>query len=468
MQKRGVIIGVAALVLLLGMYAALREPPKAQLTSAYTLEKVEGLARIEITPPAANSGAPALISLERREDGWWMVQPVEAPLKEDLRRDLDGAFGRTIKADDLKISQERAADYLLDDPQAARVKLFTRGAPAPHAELQIGKQMTVESTRALRTFVKPVGDPNIYRLQAGISFLREPDPSNWRSEHVLKIAPDTITRVTIAAPGQPAAALKRAADRWTMEQPEPGLRLEEATLNDLSSALEIVTATAFFDGKQPAEVGLTAEATTTLTIEHAGQTTTLSLAPRAATEPGKEGTWALQIKGAPSPYEVSKATGDRLTPSLESLRSLTIKPLERDKLKRVVYASGVTLEKIGESWQLVAPQKKAALDATMVDSALTFITNIRVMRRDTQTTAQQAGLTPDAKPDVVRIESTDGVTELLLGRIVDTKEQHRWAKLSDSPDVFIIDKYNIKRLSPPVEEWTTTAPPSKEEFDPEP
>lgn len=455
MQKKGVLIGVVALLVLTGIYLAIRPTPQTQLTSAYTLTKVDGLDRIEITPPAASQGAPDLIRLERREDGWWLTAPVEAYVREGLQRELEATLGRTIKADDLTLAPERADDALLGEQQAARLKLFTRGAPAPSVELWVGKQLVIESTRALRTYVKPQGDTKIYRLQGGLGFVREPSIERWRSDGIFK-GSGLLTGVTLTRPGQPPLQLKLVDKVWTMEQPDPALRLEETTLGELESALQDLTATGYLDGKKPEEVGLGADAIT-LAATYGDKTTTFKLAEIPADKPDKEPTWAIQREGLPGLYIISKAVGERLTPTLDRLRTLSIRPIPRASLTRIVYASGVTLAKVGDQWELVAPQKKAALDPAMVDSALIFLSNIRAMRRAPEISAADAGFGPTDKPDVVRLETTTGTIELLLGKVVDPKESHRYAKLRDADDIFLIDKYTTRRLAPAVEEWTTTA-----------
>jgi hypothetical protein len=458
MQKKIVLGGLVVLVALLAIWVMIRQEPKTEIKSAYTLDKVEGLHRIEITPSPDAKGAPALIALERREDGWWLVQPVEAPVSERLRRELEQTFTRTIKADDLTIGQDKAKDYLLDEGQQVRLKLFTRGAPAPYAELLVGKQIVIESTRALRTFIKPVGASSIYRLQAGLAFVREPNVSGWRSDEVLAIQSSTVTGLTIAHPGQPAAELKREGEVWSMAEPEAGMRLELPVVNDLVNALGNLRATGFIDDKRPEELGLTPDKAIRVAITH-GQTTTLLLAPQPPAEAGREGTWAVQIEGKPAVYVLSKAVGDRLTPTVEGLRSLTLRPIPRETIKRVVYASGVTLEKIGESWQLVAPERRDKLDPAMVDSALAFLADVRAMRRAPEISLKDAGLHNTAKLDVTRLETTTGeVVEILLGGVLDPKESHRYARLRDSQEIFVIDKYTARRLAPNVSEWTTTAP----------
>jgi hypothetical protein len=460
------VVGVITLGVLLFVYRAMQHEPAHSLESAYTLKMIEELERIEIEPPKGIDGAQRLL-LERREDGWWLREPVQAPVSRERRAALDEAFGKKVRADDLEIPKERAAEFMVDPEQGARVKLYARGEETPRVELLVGRQKVIESTGAVRTFIKPVGARGIYRLQVSLAFARDPVVANWRSKDVVSIPRAEVRRLVVEHRGQAPIELVREGGEWRAAAPEPGMPLEDSVMTVMLRALEDLDAVGFLDGQTPETIALSEAAPHTLTVEHGeGQRTVLRLSELPVREQGKEGTWAAQVEGRGYVYEIMRYHGEQLAPQLTSLRSLTMKSFKRAELERISYASGVVLKRRGDSWQMIAPEALEQIDANQVDSALTMLTSLRAFRHvEDSVTEEAAGLSEAAKPDRVTIKTSNGEVILWLGGVESEAQGTRYARFNEAgARIFVLSGASAKRLYPSVDEWRVAAPLEKDQM----
>lgn len=448
-MNKKLIAAVAVLVALLGIYLAIRKDPQRTVRADYTAGPIEGLTRVEITPAAEappgakNTGGevPDRIVFARRGDAWWITEPVESPLRDGLAEQLDGLFTKEVRADDLRIPADRAAEYQLTDALATRVALFAGDTKA--LELLVGKQITVERTRAQRTFVKPAGEDRIYRLQAGLGFLNQRDPKSARSKKILDLKSDDVDKITVTHAGQPPLTLSRGEEgEWQLEG--DAMRVEQSAANALEGALRNLQAQAIVDDADPKALGLEPPQ---VTLTAGGQTLHLGASEDQA-------KFYARRADLPIVYELSRFKHQRLTPTRERLRDLTVRPLERDDIVAIDFAGedAVRLERDGEVWKMTAPREVARVDPVQLTGTLDFISKIRASRYVEPDLAAQ-GLDAASKPERVVIHMKDGSEHvLLLGgkRDIDPegKNYERWAKFADGDEVFVFSKYTQRRFSP--------------------
>lgn len=436
-MKQRLIGGVVVMTGLLAAYLMMREPPQETVRSPLTLPAVAEIARVEVVP----AGAKDRLVMERREDGWWLTKPVEAKLLEGKVREIEGAFSRAIRTDDLKIAESKAADYRVTEEAATRVQVFPKGAADPAIDLLVGKRIKVPSTKAERTFVRVPGKPKIHRLQASLAFLHDRDASAWRTKQIVMADAKAATSVVLERAGGQAIELVKQGESWEMKRPVAGMALEEASVTALVSSALMLVASGFPKkapealGLNPPQVKLTVGVGEATRVVHLGEV---------------EGKFYAQVPGRADVYEITGYTGRRVMPGVLGLKRLVPREIPRAEITSVAFAGeGVTLVKRGDAWEMTAPKKAKELDPTQLEATWTFLEKLRVARYVTPEPGKQ-GLEGSTERVVI---GTKGGTKhvLVLGSVFGEKKE-RYAKFEGAPEVFVLPKNIAKRLGPRVED----------------
>lgn len=431
-MKKGTIIALAALVLVLVAFFLTRPDVKTTVEPPYVVKHVADLGRIELTRP------DGVVVLEQSEAGWALSKPIGAPLAESVVADLNAAFGSDIKTDDLKVSSDKAADYELTD-KGVKVTLFAAGASGPTTEFTVGKELKIEGTNARRTFI--LNDKGrAFRAQAALDFLRKP-VDELRSRNILTADRDRITKLQVTR-GESVVVLEKR-DGWKMTAPQADMPLETSVVEGAVTSLARLRAMAFADSRKPEEIGLSPPM---FVIEAEAGSATLKL------ELGQSGEdWFARIPGEPFIYQVSPSTGMNLALDATKLRDRV--PLRIAEIEAVEFAGAdrAFVSRTGESWSMVRPSKHSVPDDKMA-SRLTALEALRVNRYVDMDLAA-AGLSSAKERVVVR---GGGVKhELILGAQVEDT-QDRYARWDGLPFVFVLPKFIVDRLSPSVDELTKT------------
>lgn len=433
-MKKSTIIALVIFGVLVAVYLGLRDTPETSVPTPYSIAAVEGLSQIEVSRADGESGE---IVLEKGPDTWTMTQPVESPLDEKVVESINEVFSSRIATDDLGLSEDKLAEYELDDDGGVDVALFSAGSE-PDATFRVGKEMTVEATRARRSFIR-ADDGAIYRARKSLEFLRKP-ASELRSRLIFSADRAGFESISIKR-GDETLLLKKdsEADSWSLS--ESPVELERASVTGLVSTLSNLKATGFADGVTEAEVGLD-EPDAVITTKPGEETLNLSVSLH-------EGTYYVKKHKSDFIYEVAEHVGKRLNATLNDLRSKTPVKIEKESIRSVQFAGDdkVALRKSGDEWQMTAPQRKTLADSA-VASHIGAVASLRVVRFE-DTEPAEAGLTGG---DRVVVETEGGRRTLLVGDEIDPDRGERFAMWQDDELVFVISKSQYSRLTPSADD----------------
>lgn len=432
-MKKGTIIALVALILVLVAFFATRKEVKTTVEAPYVLKAVSGLGRIELTRGSE------LVVLEEVGGSWTMTKPVNAPLAEPIVAQLKEVFATDIKTDDIRVSEKKAADLELADT-GTKVALYGANASGPAVAFTLGKEITVEGTNVRRSFIM-TDKSRIFRLQRSLDFLRKP-VSDLRSKVITTADSTKVSELKVTQGGQDVV-LTRTDDVWTMVSPEAGMPLEKAVIEAAVSSLSNLRALEFADDRKPAEVGL--EPPSAVLEAKVGEST-LKL------ELGKSGAdWFVRMSGEPFIYKVAAAVGENLALTAFKVRNRI--PLEIMDIQSVEFSGDekAIVSRTGETWMMVRPTKKAVPDEK-ISLRTTALGSLRVARF-AEVTLAEAGL--DKTKDRIVVRAKSGKYELLLGDKVEGTED-RYAKWATVPHVFVLQKYMVERLTPTVKDLTET------------
>lgn len=469
-MNRGTLVAVVVLIVLVGVFFVSREDTPQYEESPLTVKKVEGLSRIEIEPPSggqgdseedsAKDGASERIVLEKREDEWWLVEPVESPTSDSTVRTIESELASTFDSDDLQIdaSEENKKNYDLQEGTRARIRLYGAESDEPAVDLYVGKQISVDQTDAERTFLQEPGGDQIYRGSAAIGEFVRQSADEFRSKSISDFSKDDVTRVEWQYEDGLTMVLEREEESWKLVRPQVEWELDESAVDGVTGSLATMTAAGFADDSEPSEVGLeppTAVLKASVGSKsgddaggEGGEDRTVEFLV-GSTEAGDDSaTYYVKRADKPYMYEVPKFDGTKLLSRLGDLRSKTPRAFDREALTEVRFAGeeSVVVRKEDGNWTLVEPELDEELNESKLNSRLSAVASLEVAGFP-GISAGEAGLGPGADRLTFRTEE-GGEQMILIGDEVDEESGHRYVKFGDGDEVYTVAKRNVDKLSP--------------------
>ncbi len=470
-MKRGTFVVLGILVALLLIWFVVSDEPRQFERAPLTIEKVENLDRLEITPPAGGSGseqgddsggesdsaqggeAPELIALEKRDGEWWLSQPLEAPVAEDVASTIDEQLVQTIETDALDIQGDDPREYRLDEASAVALPLFGDGSDSPVHRLIVGEQFEVDGTGAVRTFIRQPDDERIYRAQAEIGELVRNSVDEFRSNQVVDLERDALTRLEWNRADGPAIVLEQAdeGDGWTLSRPQVDWKLDTGAVDSIVGALSDLTAEEFADDKSAAEIGLESPAGR-LTAETKDGSTELLI---GRVDGDEEPTYYAKLADEPFQYQIGKYAGDKLVATLTDLRSKTPRTFDREALTEVRFPGEdrVVVRKEDGEWTLVRPEADDSLNSSKLDARLSTVASLTV-ESFPEVSEAEAGL--GAAAERLAFETEDDDFMILLG--AEREEGGRYVKFGDDDEIYGIAPAVADKLFPAVDDLVGEAP----------
>lgn len=469
-MNRGTLVAVVVLIVLVGVFFVSREDTPQYEESPLTVQKVEGLSRIEIEPPSgdqgdseedsAEEGASERIVLEKREDEWWLVEPVESPTSDSTIRTIESELASTFDSDDLEIeaSEENKKKYDLQEGTRARIRLYGAESDEAAVDLYVGKQISVAQTDAERTFLQEPGGDRIYRGSAAIGEFVRQSADDFRSKSISDFGKDDVTRVEWQYEDGLTMVLEREEESWQLVRPQVEWELDESAVDGAIGSLATMTAGGFADGRELSEVGLeppTAVLKARVASEsedgsegEGGDERTVEFLVGSTEAADDSTTYYVKRADKPFLYEVAKFDGTSLLSRLGDLRSKKPREFDRESITEVRFAGeeSVVVRKEESNWTLVEPELEEELNESKLKSRLTAVASLEVAGFP-DISAGEAGFGRGADRLTFRTEE-GGEHMILIGDEVDGESGDRYVKFGDGDEVYTVTKLNIDKLSP--------------------
>lgn len=454
-MKQRLIMGGVVMAILFAIFFATKKPPVRHSTSTMTIRAIKPLGRVEITHPKDAKGEPGTwIALERRDDSWWMVKPVESPINTHQANLLDAAFEQDTPTDDIRLSKDKAVAYKVDDAQAIHVALFPKGLDKPQTEVLVGKTFEVPNTRVKRTFIRPPKQDSMYRLQADLSFLREP-VNSWRDKSITRVREEALRKITIKPQVGETIVLERKENKenkaWSMTAPPSTFKLHTPVINTLTRTLKHLEAQNFVDeDKSKADVlGLAPPQWTIVAELEDGNPLELHLGHA-------NNTYYARNASSKFLYEISTHAAKSLILTPLDLKSKRVATAEKEEdITQITCTDGEVLRRVGDTWESSKKDAQQEDVRTHGDTLARTLTNLNALRFAKPAPKTQ-GLRTQDKPDELHIKTSSGARMLRLGKTVtgpNAPSNARFAAYVDQQgqEVFILDAQTLKSLHPAPE-----------------
>lgn len=315
-----------------------------------------------------------------------------------------------LRAGDLVTERpERFAELGLDDAQALRVTVTSRGA-SPVTVL-LGKP-----TKARTSWLRAPDGAAVFAGFGSASDALRRDVDGWRHREFFPAPREELASLTVHRPGEPPYTLLADAGAFTLGATPPlppHFRAEGALIEHAFTSLASLRASAFAASPPALD-----EATTTRLEAKRRDGSTIVVRLGAAAEGAP---LPVRVDGDEQAYFVPATELWELARPLLELRALTLFAFDPAKVTRVTLESAgvrVTAERQGEAWAIVEPREQPPaleLDPARVPPELEALSRLRAIRLVEPAPPEAlTGLArPQARIDVV----VDGETRTLrLGR----------------------------------------------------
>jgi Domain of unknown function (DUF4340) len=264
--------------------------------------------RIVIHKPADKEGAQAedIELVKTGEDAWMLDKPTKAKANASNVKSLLDNLPKLSLAEAISETKDEYERWGVSDEKALHAT-FYKGQDNV-VELYFGEN---GSRGQMTRLAKHDG---VYAIKGFSKWLYERDAKGWRDKSMLKFDDKEVVKVSIQNDNG-SFVFDKAGESWTSKhgktaaQMKPIDKFQPSKVDDLLRAYKALSAIDFGDGKQPAELGLTAPAAV-VTIELKGGTGVHVLKVGS----NAEGTnrWAL-TNGSDQIYSISSWSADWAT-----------------------------------------------------------------------------------------------------------------------------------------------------------
>lgn len=411
------------------------------------------------------------LHLARDDDGWKITEPVEARADtttvDNLVKAVDQAeVSRTL--DDL---QADLALYGLNKP-AVTVRLTLKdGTQLPL--ISIGKDTPVGHS----VYVQREGEDTILLTPQAFRLGMTKQSKDLRDKTVLAFQKDRVSQIEVHRPAtaEVSVVLRKTDDGWTLDQPIPGQRVDEASVNAFLSSLSGMRAQDFIE--QPLlelkEFGLDPPRLSVgLTLAENGQGAQSSSALRllvGSEKPTAQGTKQRHVKreDAEVLYLVGDWTFGDLNKTAHDFRDKTVARFAKDAVVRVEVkrqdGEGFLLT-CSDCGQEATWQVDTESEGRLKQSALgQFVTDLHGLKgfeiaADHPDEVGSYGLDEPLVAIRAYNEAEEKLAGLLIGQTTRDDTTRIFAMAEDGQTVFGLRDYVFERLNKkPADFWEAPA-----------
>lgn len=278
--------------------------PKIEITE----ETQKAIDRVVIHKPAGKEGGVAedIELVKTGEDAWSLEKPTKAKANASNVKSLLENLPKLSLSEAISESKDEYDRWGVSDEKALHATFFK--GPDSVFDVYFGEN---GSRGQMTRLAKQDG---VYAIKGFSKWLYERDSKGWRDKAMFKFDDKEVVKVEVANPNG-VFVFDKAGEAWTGKQgksaaqAKPIDKFQSSKVDDLLRAYKALSAIDFGDGKQPAEVGLTApEATVTIELRGGTGVHVLKVGKVA------EGTnrWAL-TNGSDQIYSISSWSSDWAT-----------------------------------------------------------------------------------------------------------------------------------------------------------
>jgi hypothetical protein len=335
-KPNGLMIAVALLAVLGGVvWWSNKKQAAATKSPADTSTKILSIPEADFQEIRIKKLTGEVLDLKKENGKWAITQP--APLAAD--QDAVGSMVSTLatlNAD--KVVDEKAADlkpYGLDNPTLTVTVTKKDGKTA---ELLVGDDTPTGSG----SYVKLPNDPRVFTIATFAKSSLDKRPDDLRDKRLLTFDSEKLTRVELAAKGQPVEFGKNSTNEWQIVKPRP-LRADNSAVDTLVNKLKDAKMDPLNPDADAAKKFAAGTKVATATVTDAGGTQTLEV------RKDKDNNYYAKSSVVQGIYKIASDVGDSLDKGLDDFRNKKVFDFgfsDPNKLE----VNGVVYTKSGDKW----------------------------------------------------------------------------------------------------------------------
>lgn len=263
------------------------------------------------------------IELQKRDDGWWLVKPIDTRADETTVKNLLRAVAECEVKKNLEDVPSDLAPFGLDKPAVViHLRLKDRDLPL----IRVGKQTPV----GYSAYVQRADEPKIYLTNAAFRAGLEKQPDDLRDKQILTFRDEDLTHLALRGPDR-TVQLGKIDGQWRFDPPF-AYAVDETAVRSFVSALRNMRANGF-PAEAPADLTPFGLAEPRLVVAlGVGKDQELQLL--VGGENDKKEPY-VKTGSAPTVYTVGEWIFGDLNKTVNDFRDKTVMPFERRDVARI-------------------------------------------------------------------------------------------------------------------------------------
>ena len=344
MKPKGLLIAVALLAVLGGLiWWSNKRQLAASKAPASTETKILTIPEDQIQAIRIQHANGDVVELRRDSGKWRITQPKELAADPDAATSLVSAL-TSVTAD--KTIEDKAADitpYGLNHPTLDVIVTKKDGSSN---ELLIGD----DTPNASGSYAKLPNDPRVFTVFSFVKTSLDKSLNDLRDKRLLAFDSDKLTRVELAAKGQPIEFSKNGSNEWEIIKPRP-LRADSAQVDTLIGKLKdakMDSGVSADDAKKAAAAFASGTKVATATVTDSSGTQTLEV------RKDKDKNYYAKGSAIEGIYKITSDVGDALDKSIDDFRNKKVFDFGFSDPTKLDTKNGgsalVTYTKTGDKW----------------------------------------------------------------------------------------------------------------------
>ena len=439
MSVRGLLVGAVVLAVLSGaVWWSERHKTDEDAKGSKDNPKLVSLKDDEIQRIEIRHSNAEPVVLQREKQGWQITAP------KPLRTDADAVSSVVSSMSGLtwdRLVEEKASDLSTFGLATPAVQVTVEGGKNQKKTLLVGDETPTGGS----WFAKLEGDPRVFSISSGTKGSVDKTSKDLRDKRLLPFEEGKLTRVELAAKGQPVEFGRNGENEWQIVKPRP-LRADNWGVEELVRKLhELRMDPATSDEDEKKNIASFASGTriASVTITDSSGSQTLDVRKSGdqylAKSSALEGVW-----------KVGNDVGEGLNKSLDDLRAKKLFDFGFNEPSKIdIRDAGKTYSflKNGEKWWFNGKE----MDSTSVQSLIDKLRDLSASK------FVEAGFTTPALEISVTSMNGKRTEKVLL-----SKGASAWfAKRENEPTVYEVENSRVEEIQRAAADVKAPPPPPK-------
>ena len=440
MRIRGLLIAVAVLAALGGGVWWSERTKKAEegKASSDAPPKIltipdDQIRQIEIRKP----GADATIVRKNDQGKWEMTAPSPLPVDQDAMSSMVSTLSSLESG---RLVEEKTSDLAQFGLTSPSLEVTVARKDGKTSKLLVGD----ESPAGGGNFVMLAGDPRVFTIASYNKTSLEKSARDLRDKRLLTFDSDKITRVELAAKGEPLEFGKNAQNDWQIIKPKPlradGGQVEEL-IRKLKDAKMDTTGTAEDEKKWAGEFNKGKKVAVASVTDAAGT-------QRIEVRKDKDNNYYAQSSVVEGAHKLTSYVGEGLDKGLDDFRNKKLFDFGWSDPTKVEIRDGakqVVLQKSGEKWMSGSKQMDSVSVQSVIDK-LRDLSSVKFPEKGFTTAVLEAKVTSN---DGKRVEKV----------LVSKTGNSYFAMRENEPAIYELETKAVEELQKAVAEVKEAQPP---------